>query len=83
MKYAKHMPEKTNPANAPNDQIAILSSPSGLFAFLNAKTRQTIAKMIPIPQSVPKTVSKILSDRNESFQIRIWRYTVMEHRHRR
>lgn len=68
MKYAKHMPEKTSPASAPNDQIAIFSSPSGLFAFFTAKTRQTIAKMMPIPQSVPKTVSMILSDRREPFQ---------------
>ena len=68
MKYAKHMPEKTSPASAPNDQIAILSSPSGRFAFFTAKMRQTIAKMTPIPQSVPNTESKKLSDRVESLQ---------------
>ena len=68
MKYAKHMPENTSPASAPNDQIAILSSPSGRFAFFTAKTRQTIAKMIPIPQSVPNTARRMLSDRVDSFQ---------------
>jgi hypothetical protein len=68
MKYAKHMPEKTSPASAPNDQSAILSSPSGLLALFTARTRQTIAKMIPMPQSVPKTVRSKLSDSGGSFQ---------------
>lgn len=67
MKYAKHMPENTSPARAPNDHIAILTSPSGLFAFFTAKTRQMTAKMTPIPQSALKTASKMLSDRDDSF----------------
>ena len=74
MKYAKHIPENTSPASAPNDQIAILISPSGRFAFFTAKTRHTNAKMIPIPQSVPKTVRRMLSDRVKSFQknVKFW-----------
>jgi hypothetical protein len=68
MKYAKHMPEKTNPAKAPNDHNAIFTSPSGFLAFLTAKTRHTVATMRPIPQSVPNTASKILSGRKCPFQ---------------
>ena len=73
MKYAKHMPEKTRPASAPNDQNAILSSPSGLFAFLKAKTRHTVATISPIPVRMPKTMRSKLSGRRGSF-LQYWLY---------
>ena len=63
MKYAKHMPENTSPARAPNDQKAILSSPSGFLAFFNAKMRQAAATTTPMAVRVPKTVRIMLSDR--------------------
>jgi hypothetical protein len=66
-KYAKDIPAPTSPAKAPNDQKAILSSPSGFRAFFIANTRQITAKMTPSAVTLPKTISKILSGRRCSF----------------
>ncbi len=63
------MPAKTSPASAPNDQKAILSSPSGFFAFFSAKIRQRVANSAPMTVKVPKMMSKILSGRRVSFQL--------------
>jgi hypothetical protein len=67
MKYAKDIPALTSPARAPNDQNAILSSPSGFLAFFIAKTRQITANKTPSAVTLPKTISRILSDRRTSF----------------
>jgi hypothetical protein len=71
MKYAKDMPEKTRPASAPKDQNAILSSPSGFFAFFTAKTRHKAATMSPIAVSVPKSMRSRLSGRAGSL-LQFW-----------
>ena len=62
------MPENTSPPRAPKDQSAILSSPSGFLAFLNAKTRHNPATARPMAVSVPKTIRSRLSGRGMSFR---------------
>ena len=61
MKYAKHIPAKTNPASAPNDHNAIFNSPSGFLAFFTAKMRQSVANSTPMAVNVPKTMRSRLS----------------------
>ena len=73
MKYAKHMPEKQSPASAPNDQSAILSSPSGFLALFTAKTRQIAATMSPAPVRVPKMMRRMLSGRKGILQDKLVR----------
>ena len=65
-KYAQHMPAKTSPASAPKDQSAILSSPSGLFAFLTAKYKQTAAMTRAMTERTPNTLKRMLSGRGTS-----------------
>ena len=66
-KYAKDIPANTNPARAPKDQNAILSSPSGFLAFFTAKARHIAAMTTPAAERVPKTVRSMLSVRGRSF----------------
>jgi len=68
-KYAQHMPAKTSPASAPKDQSAILSSPSGVFAFLTAKYRQTPATTRAMTERTPNTLKRILSGRGTSLSV--------------